>query len=138
MQIPQETRKHSRKIDPRAEISILVGYEGEHIYVVWIPSTTKGRGRLVRSSNVVFDEYATYNGNKSDQFNSDIQSKSRGDNEDDNDFDQNIFERPGRPSQSRDPDFQELPLEIDPDDQDDYQDSQSNTDSYEITDPTDD
>ena len=53
--IPPEDRKRSRKLDARAEIGILVGYEGEHIYQVWIPGSS-GQGRIVRTSHVRFDE----------------------------------------------------------------------------------
>src|SRR5258707_15132093 len=54
--IPKENRLRSRKLDPRAEIGILVGYEGEHIYRVWIPGKGGSIGRIVRSSHVRFDE----------------------------------------------------------------------------------
>ncbi|KAI0994487.1 hypothetical protein K3495_g13695, partial [Podosphaera aphanis] len=66
--IPEEKRLKSRKLDPRAELGIFVGYEGDNIYKVWIPSE-KG-GRLVRSSNVRFDESnntITYHQNRGDQ-----------------------------------------------------------------------
>ena len=53
--IPPEDRKRSRKLDARAEIGILVGYKGEHIYRVWIPGSS-GQGRIVRTSHVRFDE----------------------------------------------------------------------------------
>jgi hypothetical protein len=59
--IPKEDRVQSRKLDPRAEIGILVSYEGEYIYRVWIPGFNSGRrgyGRIVRTSNVKFDEYS--------------------------------------------------------------------------------
>ncbi|KAI0995000.1 hypothetical protein K3495_g13181, partial [Podosphaera aphanis] len=52
VQIPVEKRVLSRKLDKRAEIGILVGYEGQHIYRVYIPS----RGKVIRSSTVRFDE----------------------------------------------------------------------------------
>ena len=35
-----EDCKRSRKLDACAEIGILVGYEGEHIYRVWIPGSS--------------------------------------------------------------------------------------------------
>lgn len=52
VQIPIEKRVLSRKLDARAEIGILVGYEGSHIFRVYVPS----RKILIRSSNVRFDE----------------------------------------------------------------------------------
>jgi hypothetical protein len=55
--IPKENRLRSRKLDPRAEVGILVGYEGEHIYRIWVPGKGGGIGRIVRSSHVRFDEY---------------------------------------------------------------------------------
>jgi hypothetical protein len=47
-------RVKSRKLDLRAKVSILVRYEGEHIYRVYVPSRT--RDKIVRSSNVRFNE----------------------------------------------------------------------------------
>jgi hypothetical protein len=57
--IPKEDCVQSRKLDPRAEIGILVWYEGEYIYRVWIPGNSgrRGYGCIVRTSNVKFDEY---------------------------------------------------------------------------------
>ncbi|KAI0995909.1 Copia protein, partial [Podosphaera aphanis] len=52
VQIPIEKRIISQKLDKRAEIGILVGYDGQHIYRVYIPS----RQRVIRSSVVQFDE----------------------------------------------------------------------------------
>lgn len=52
VQIPVQKRVLSRKLDKRAEIGILVGYEGQHIYRVYIP----GRQKVIRSSAVRFDE----------------------------------------------------------------------------------
>ncbi|KAI0992124.1 hypothetical protein K3495_g16062, partial [Podosphaera aphanis] len=52
VQIPVERRVLSRKLDDRAEIGILLGYEGQHIFRVYIPS----RRKVIRSSNVRFDE----------------------------------------------------------------------------------
>ena len=45
-------RVKSRKLDARAEIGVLIGYEGAHIYRVFV------KGKVVRSSNVRFDESA--------------------------------------------------------------------------------
>ena len=52
--IPEERRKKGNKLDERAEAGILIGFEGSHIYRVWIPS--RRRDKIVRSSNVRFDE----------------------------------------------------------------------------------
>ncbi|KAI0995961.1 hypothetical protein K3495_g12220 [Podosphaera aphanis] len=52
VQIPIERRVLSRKLDARAEIGILVGYEGSHIFRVYVPSRKNG----IRSSNIRFDE----------------------------------------------------------------------------------
>lgn len=41
VQIPVERRVLSRKLDDRAEIGMLVGYEGQHIFRVYIPSHRK-------------------------------------------------------------------------------------------------
>jgi hypothetical protein len=79
--IPKETRVTSRKVDRRAEVGILVGYEGEHIYRVWIPSS-RGQGRIVRSSNVRFDENGLISNPSVDEMDTDItisiQAESRG------------------------------------------------------------
>jgi hypothetical protein len=86
VQIPQEKRKRSRKIDPRAKVGMLVGYEGEHIYRVWIPNEKgRGYGQIVRSSNVVFDEYSLYSGDQADRWGSDIQYRIRGAEDEDTD-----------------------------------------------------
>jgi hypothetical protein len=53
---PQELRQRSYKLEPRAEIGILVGYEGKHIYRVWIRGKKGFAGRIVRTSNARFDE----------------------------------------------------------------------------------
>lgn len=52
MLIPKEDRTQSKKIKDRAEIGILVGYKGEHIYRVQVPS----RRTIVQSLNVRFDK----------------------------------------------------------------------------------
>ena len=51
--IQKERRVRSEKLEPRAEEGILVGYEGNSIYRVWIPGR---KGGIVRTSTVVFDE----------------------------------------------------------------------------------
>lgn len=52
VQIPIQDRVLSQKTIPRAEIGILVGYQGNHIYRVYVAS----RRTIVSSSNVTFDE----------------------------------------------------------------------------------
>ena len=62
--IPEERRVKGNKLDKRAEIGKLVGYEGSHIYKVWL------NGKVVKSSNVTFDEGKgnwKVNNNTSDQ-----------------------------------------------------------------------
>lgn len=52
--IEKERRVTSRKLAARAEVGILVGYEGTHIYQVYMPS--RARDKIVRTSHVRFDE----------------------------------------------------------------------------------
>lgn len=52
--IPKERRIASNKFAPRAEKGVLVGFEGNHIYRVWVP--TRARNKIVRSSSVRFNE----------------------------------------------------------------------------------
>jgi hypothetical protein len=52
--IEKERRVQSRKLAARAEVGILVGYEGAHIYRVYMPS--RARDKIVRTSHVRFDE----------------------------------------------------------------------------------
>jgi hypothetical protein len=55
--IQKEKRVQSEKLKPRAKVGILVGYEGKHIYRVYLaPENGHGRGKIVRSSHVRFDE----------------------------------------------------------------------------------
>ena len=57
VQMPKERRVLSEKVKERAEVGILVGYEGTHIFKVYIPSKRNNRDNgIVRSSNVRFDE----------------------------------------------------------------------------------
>jgi hypothetical protein len=52
--IEKERRVQSQKLAPRAEVGILVRYEGASIYRVYMPS--RARDKIVRSSHVRFDE----------------------------------------------------------------------------------
>ena len=54
-QIPAERRVKSAKYEERAEKGILIGFEGTHIYRLYIPGRAPGF-RIVRSANVRFDE----------------------------------------------------------------------------------
>jgi hypothetical protein len=57
VQIPKERRVISQKVTGRAEVGILVGYEGSHIFRVYVPSRRGPvESKIVRSSNVRFDE----------------------------------------------------------------------------------
>ena len=57
IQIPKERRLNSEKVKAQAELGILVGYEGEHIFQVYVPSRQgPPESKIVRSSNVRFDE----------------------------------------------------------------------------------
>ncbi|KAI1005914.1 hypothetical protein K3495_g2310 [Podosphaera aphanis] len=57
VQIPVERRVISRKLNDRAEIGMLVGYEGQHIFCVYIPS----RRKVIQFSNVRFDKKCSVN-----------------------------------------------------------------------------
>ena len=54
MYILEERRTKKNKLEKRAELRILVRYEGTHIYRVYVP-TRRGE-KIVRTSNVRFDE----------------------------------------------------------------------------------
>ena len=55
--IPKEDRVQSRKMAPRAEEGRLIGYEGNHIYQVYMKN-----GKVIRSRDVAFDEDDTEEG----------------------------------------------------------------------------
>ena len=50
--IEKEKRVQSQKLAPRAEVGILVGFEGHHIYRVYVSS----RRKVIRTSHCRFDE----------------------------------------------------------------------------------
>ena len=52
--IPEERRTKENKLEKRIELGIFVRYEGTHIYRVYV--STKRREKIVRTSNVRFDE----------------------------------------------------------------------------------
>jgi hypothetical protein len=49
-----------RKLDPRADVGYLVGYDSTNIYRIWIPH----QGRVISTRDVIFDESKFFNGRK--------------------------------------------------------------------------
>jgi hypothetical protein len=47
-----------RKLDPRAHIGYLVGYDSTNIYRVWIPE----KGKVISTRDVIFDESTVFEG----------------------------------------------------------------------------
>ena len=62
--IPAEDRTRSQKLNPRASIGYLVGFDGDHghVYHVWFPDSDK----VKRSRDVTFDETKTYRTDRKD------------------------------------------------------------------------
>ena len=58
MHIQEERRTKSEKLAERAEEGILVGYEGDNIYKVYVPS--RRGNKVIRSSTVTFNENKQY------------------------------------------------------------------------------
>lgn len=54
----QEKRLRLQKLDPRAHIGYLVGYDSTNIYRVWIPH----QGKVISTRDVLFDESRTFGG----------------------------------------------------------------------------
>jgi hypothetical protein len=54
--IEKEDRVASQKLAPRAQVGILVGYEGTHIYRVFVPNPRGSSGKIIRTSHARFDE----------------------------------------------------------------------------------
>ena len=54
MYILEERRTKGNKLEKRAELEILVGYEGTYIYRVYVP--TRKKKKIVKTSNFRFDE----------------------------------------------------------------------------------
>ena len=54
MYISEKRKTKGNKLEKRAELNILVKYESTHIYRVYVP--TRRRGKIVKTSNVRFDE----------------------------------------------------------------------------------
>ena len=53
-------RKRLIKLDPRAHIGYLVGYDSTNIYRVWVPH----QGKVISTRDVIFDEKTCFNGKK--------------------------------------------------------------------------
>jgi hypothetical protein len=51
------------KLDPRAHIGYLVGYDSKNIYQVWIPH----KGIVISMRDVIFDEYTFFTGERPDR-----------------------------------------------------------------------
>ena len=54
MHIPEERKTKENKLEKRAELGILIRYEGIHIYRIYV--LIRRRKKIVRTSNVRFDE----------------------------------------------------------------------------------
>lgn len=52
-----------QRLDPKAWIGYLIGYQSTNIYRVWIPSL----GRVISTRDVVFDEETVFSGKTEDQ-----------------------------------------------------------------------
>jgi hypothetical protein len=53
-------RKRLMKLDPRAHIGYLVGYDSTNIYRVWVPY----QGKVISTRDVIFDEKKCFDGKK--------------------------------------------------------------------------
>jgi hypothetical protein len=51
------------KLDPRAYIGYLVGYDSTNIYRVWVPH----KGTIISTRDVIFDEFTFFKGEKEDR-----------------------------------------------------------------------
>lgn len=51
-----------QRLDPRAWIGYLVGYQSSNIYRVWVPSM----GKIISTRDVIFDEDSVFNGKQED------------------------------------------------------------------------
>ena len=54
----QLKRNRKRKLDPRAYIGYLVGYDSTNIFRIWIPH----KGEVISTRDVLFDEHTFFNG----------------------------------------------------------------------------
>ena len=59
-----QLKKNKRnKLDPRAHIGYLVGYDSTNIYRIWIPH----KGKVISTRDVIFDETKVFDGNYTDR-----------------------------------------------------------------------
>lgn len=58
----QNKGKRLNKLDPRAHIGYLVGYDSTNIYRIWIPHT----GKVISTRDVIFDETSFFDGKRTD------------------------------------------------------------------------
>jgi len=54
--------KRLKKLDPRAQIGYLVGYDSTNIYRIWIPH----KGKVISTRDVIFDETTFFDGKRTD------------------------------------------------------------------------
>jgi hypothetical protein len=59
----QLKRKKLMKLDPRAHIGYLVGYDSTNIYRIWIPE----KGTVISTRDVIFDETTFFDGKRTGQ-----------------------------------------------------------------------
>jgi len=57
----QEKKRRLYKLDPRAHIGYLVGYNSSNIFRIWIPH----KGKVISTRDVIFDEDTVFDGKKS-------------------------------------------------------------------------
>ena len=58
----QLKKKRLNKLDPRAHIGYLVGYDSTNIYRIWIPH----KGIVISTRDIVFNEKTFFNGKRID------------------------------------------------------------------------
>jgi len=58
----QLKKKRLSKLDPRAHISYLIGYNSTNIYRIWIPY----KGIVISTRDVIFNEKTFFNGKQMD------------------------------------------------------------------------
>ncbi|KAI7772858.1 hypothetical protein LA080_001633, partial [Diaporthe eres] len=55
----QLKKRRRQRLEPRAWIGYLVGYQSSNIYRIWIPST----GKIINTRDVIFNEHQVFDGN---------------------------------------------------------------------------
>ena len=58
----QLKKKRLMKLNPRAHIGYLVGYNSTNIYRIWIPH----KGKVISTRDVIFDEETFFYGKRTD------------------------------------------------------------------------